>query len=1653
MQIFTYIQGVQHNLIGDISDNGTALFSGGEDAEMPIADSSYRFSEIMGDDNCIINFSLPVFYEFPIGCFVVVEYTAYTLLELGQVTKQNERWYDYALTFESPAKQLSRYKFRNYVDGRLNFTITAQPQEFLDHICRNMNMDGRDSGWTVGDCIVSSEKTQSFSHNTVADALNSVAQLFETEWEIVGKRISLRKIEYNKTNPLTLSYGMGNGFKSGITRQLSDEKAVDVLWVVGGDRNIDGRKYTYRKDGEVYHANTLRLPRNSRFVYIPSNGEPDASGKIDRGQLFTLAEWNAKSAAERGAYTEFMAVKTDKDGFGVERETRINNGYEESLEATDIYPHKVLQVAKAECVDAENRFWDITVKTADGSPIPDYNECLIGGVTVTTVFNSGMLSGKEFNIANQGTDENPKCYDPALRIFKIQPTEIDGIVMPDLPTENDPEYIESGLPSGTGYVPHRNDEFAIFHVFLPNQYVEEAERELLLTACEYLWKHGEVEVEFNGTVDGIWAKDNWENIFPYIKLGGYVRFYDKHILNGSNGKLMRILNIKQYINNPHSPEITLSNSSVSQGVSAEIKKIPQNQVAAMAEIDRQVSYTKRSFEDTKDMQQILKEAFVDQGDYFSSSITPVSVETMQMIVGSEDLQFAFGSVDAYELIEERKKVTRFTEFNYNPSYADGQLTCAKVQMRHYSYSSHRGEITAATDAVFPYWEVGLRTFAVTNPSQAYYLYAVCAKTATEPNNLGFLTEGNAFALETAPHAHTNERYYFLVGILNREKDGTRSFASLYGYTEVLGNRVTTGRIVSADGQTWFDLTTGEIRTNHSIKFSWQGDEQDLADAFDRVSNTADEANTLAVTVQNNLKNLQIGGRNLVFNSATMPAGNGRKSWRASGGTVTHVGLTNPPIDGISGAIRVTNNSSASARVGMAQDYIYGDYKEGDKLTISFYMRASTTVETTGIAIEPYWRESAKYAANYDSNITTITTQWQRVYGTATIVGNWTGEASLGYAYLTVPSGGWFEVCGMKVEQGEVPTAWSPAPEDLDEKAEMARRLAEASQLVSQGYMLYRDPEFHEGSNSVKVYNNEGNGKVTHARITDSTAANSVAPKDGNHYVIRITTNGTAKPACGGFYFGNASRANAIFVYHIRAKIPVGYYIQYNYNAHGTGAQQIWCTEQDGDNTYRDYVLLNRCGATGTFSSVGFFSLVPYNGYSATSVTWYLAYATCFDCTAHESLKQAFSNSTDITGGVVLSNVIQVRNNSNTITAGMSGMNPNGVGKNPRFWAGGDFTKATAAAGESAADVHSTNLPILLLDGGYNSNIGIFKILPDAIAVMKTGQVVRISTNSYSSEVSNFAPLSPTTRSLTSALINWTNTSSWTASSSWSIGTLPKTSSFFITINSAVFNPVLSETYQIIGSGSSGFTVSFTAVCKVSVAGQTKTILSNTAHTTGAANTNPQNPQVFNPSLNLRWTSSSVTFDINGTAGAAITLTTELRVSTSGGSGSLVRRANQCNIYGSALTATLKERRSCFLLANGGMAIGYDSSNYFKAQINGSAAIDFRGTSFKMNGYDFVKTASKTVYPTGGGYITVVRLGNLVMCKIGELPYRQREIPWVPVGFRPVTSASFLAYTTNKNDYVYNCYVGTNGAVYLPAQYPTDTVCWGSVTYICNEAYP
>lgn len=193
----------------------------------------------------------------------------------------------------------------------------------------------------------------------------------------------------------------------------------------------------------------------------------------------------------------------------------------------------------------------------------------------------------------------------------------------------------------------------------------------------------------------------------------------------------------------------------------------------------------------------------------------------------------------------------------------------------------------------------------------------------------------------------------------------------------------------------------------------------------------------------------------------------------------------------------------------------------------------------------------------------------------------------------------------------------------------AKELASA---MAFGKMLYRDPTFINGNNSMGIYNNTSSGMVTHTRLADATAPND------SGYVIQIKTTGTASPNNGGFYFGTMCSNRKVFIARIIAKIPVGHNLLFGSNSIGTGGSSRWLTANAGTGDWCEYIYKVVCG-TDNFSTTHYYYLDGTQGTSAAPVVWQVAYATVFDLTSAEKYTTTIDANGVYTGTVKANQVI------------------------------------------------------------------------------------------------------------------------------------------------------------------------------------------------------------------------------------------------------------------------------------------------------------------------------------------------------------------------------------------------------------------------------
>ena len=764
--------------------------AGNKVLEIEVDDNSYRNRAVMGDHSLTLYYSLPEHVEIPVGSYCEFQGETFTLKRPENFKMKHKRLFEYTVLFDPPEANAKVWKFRNPVDGRLKFSLTAKPHEHLQMFVDNMNR--RDKGWTVGECIDGVETLIAYDHDFCIDALTRMASTFKTEYEFTGKRVSLRKIEYNKSNPLPLSYGCGNGFKPGVGRSnTGDNPPTEILFVQGGTDNIDPSKYG---------SSELLLPKNQTLAYDGEHFE-DEDGFI------------AKNARR---------YVVDEAGLSIRRDDKqLSSLAEDSLDCSEIYPKRVGTVNTVVVVDEKNNFYDI-VDTSIPSSL-NYEECLIEGETMTVVFQTGMLAGREFEVKYYHNAVKGK----AARRFEIVPADIDGQTMPN-----------------TTFAPKSGDKYAVFKCMLPTAYICDnatktgASWDMFRAAVKCLFDNEDLKFTFTGELDGIWSKKDWVNIGGRIKLGGYIRFSDEQFQK--DGVLVRITGIKDYINKPHSPVIELSNTTVSGSVSSTLNDLKSEEVIVDDLHRDAIQFTKRRFRDAKETISMLEEALLDN---FTNSINPIAVQTMSMLVGDESLQFRFVNSKTTPV-----PVTHRIVYDNETK----QLTAAAGIIQHMTLGINTVSASHKVSE-YKFWDMTAYTSAVLDDGKKkYYLYAKVSKTAQTGV---FTLSENAIKLEGV-----SGFYHLLVGVLNSEYNEERSFVTLYGFTEILPGRITTDKIVSTDGNTYFDLLKGII--SGQIKFKSGSSGLYELDEWEAVNGLITQAQNTANAAVESAKNANTAVGNL-----------------------------------------------------------------------------------------------------------------------------------------------------------------------------------------------------------------------------------------------------------------------------------------------------------------------------------------------------------------------------------------------------------------------------------------------------------------------------------------------------------------------------------------------------------------------------------------------------------------------------------------------------------------------------------------------------------------------------------------------------------------------------------------------------------------------
>ena len=457
------------------------------------------------------------------------------------------------------------------------------------------------------------------------------------------------------------------------------------------------------------------------------------------------------------ANSEMIGIDDDSKRYIEDVELAQEIGSEEdSAQYDDIYPKRTGKVT-AIVEDDINSFIDDTMDFDLNEKDDNGTKYLINGVTAKITFISGRLAGQQFEIKADGG------YDHSSKKFTIIPfTDKRGLTIPT--TDNDAFRIEVG------------NDYKITDINLPESYEENAEEDLWYAGYDDFKPRTQSRVQYALTFDRSYFLENMpdDSETSVFKVGDYVPVRDVRF---GVEKSIRIQKISRNLLVDHDYSLTLSDTttiSISQQTVIDVielyKIIEANRL-------KDLSKARRGWRTTEELRNMV----YDTDGYFDpENIRPNSIDTNMLTVGSKSQQFI--------LI--------------------GVVMQANVNGNANRFDASSGILAHLTidETTIKQWTLG--ELSVTLSEQGgYYVFAKCSKTGT---NGVFIVTQTPYKFE--PTEDPNN-YYFQIGIISSlyPDDNFRDFVTTYGFTRINGKTITTGTIVTSDGECYLDLDGNKFR--------------------------------------------------------------------------------------------------------------------------------------------------------------------------------------------------------------------------------------------------------------------------------------------------------------------------------------------------------------------------------------------------------------------------------------------------------------------------------------------------------------------------------------------------------------------------------------------------------------------------------------------------------------------------------------------------------------------------------------------------------------------------------------------------------------------------------------------------------------------------
>ncbi len=185
---------------------------------------------LMGAHELVFDFTAPAL-DIQVGDYIQYEGERMTVNQVPNYTHDGLNVY--GIVFQGVRHDLGRWLLKD--EGTPYIEYFGTLDDFMFMFLESVNQS--DSGWTLGELDETEPKSLVFDNAYCWDALTMIAELFELEWMIRGKQITVKKT-VGEVRALSFAYGKGNGLYSLTRENIDGGRIITRAYAVGGSQNL-----------------------------------------------------------------------------------------------------------------------------------------------------------------------------------------------------------------------------------------------------------------------------------------------------------------------------------------------------------------------------------------------------------------------------------------------------------------------------------------------------------------------------------------------------------------------------------------------------------------------------------------------------------------------------------------------------------------------------------------------------------------------------------------------------------------------------------------------------------------------------------------------------------------------------------------------------------------------------------------------------------------------------------------------------------------------------------------------------------------------------------------------------------------------------------------------------------------------------------------------------------------------------------------------------------------------------------------------------------------------------------------------------------------------------------------------------------------------